>query len=100
MATCMKTQINHTSSRMIKKLIVPLQKEEEGRRKVEFCTTFAGAQTPPNSERTDSGGRLTPPKSALNDTGKVKKSKRRVQPSPTAQNSSSSMNMNDMRQVQ
>ncbi|XP_076463090.1 spindle and centriole-associated protein 1-like isoform X2 [Babylonia areolata] len=58
-----------------------------------------GVQTPPNSERADSTGRPTPIRSALNDTGKVKKSRRKVQPPSPAQGNSSSLTMTDMRQV-
>ncbi|KAK7101098.1 spindle and centriole-associated protein 1-like [Littorina saxatilis] len=66
----------------------------------EQFASFPGQHTPPTSDRSGSGSRRTPTKSALNDTGKVNKSRRRVQPhaSPSA-NTSSAMNMGDMRQV-
>lgn len=62
------------------------------------ATSVEGQQTPPNSHRTSSS-QATPPKSALNDTCKVKKSKKRVKPSELAPASTSSLNMSDMRQV-
>ncbi|KAK7501200.1 hypothetical protein BaRGS_00007685 [Batillaria attramentaria] len=57
-----------------------------------------GYQTPPESSREAGTSQQTPPKSALNDTGKVKKSKRRV-PQPESSQNTSSLNMADMRKV-
>lgn len=55
--------------------------------------------TPPGMSREGDFGHQTPPKSALNDTGKVKKSKRRVPQPESSQSTSSSLNMADMRKV-
>lgn len=42
---------------------------------------------------------LKTPKSAMNDTGKIKKTKKRVAPSPQPHNTTSSMNLTDLRKV-
>ena len=58
-----------------------------------FITDF---ETP---KKQMNGSILKTPKSAMNDTNKIKKTKKRVAPSPQPHNTTSKMNLTDLRKV-
>lgn len=56
--------------------------------------------TPPRSLQDNEVGQQNPKREALNDTGRVKKTRRRIPAQETSQNTTSSWNLTDMKKVQ